>query len=99
MRAPLSEGTVVLERGTNTPGSRVHRATRREFVTLYAVELASAEAQECADIHVHIGDRPAVRARLSRGKPSIVNMCVEGGEEVWVSCTVPRAYALYGVVS
>lgn len=103
----ISEGPVPITRNNNGPGCLVHRAHEGGFMTLYSVSCECLDANDVAVIQdqqitmkILIGSSShAITATHHDRQPVLHNFWVSQNEEVWVSCSHPHAYLVYGFVS
>ena len=95
----ISEGSVLLNKGLNSTGVRVHAATRDEFLTLSCMYTSAPPcgvneaANENANttIRLNVGDRGhEMWIKVVPGELCIQNLPIYDGEEVWVAVTRPE---------
>lgn len=104
----LSNDVTVISRNMNGPGNIVHKASRDEFVTLYA---ARSESLEAADnvvveraatentLRLIVGEQEHALVFPAATGVLISNLYVYAGTELWISCNSPGVYAIYGTTS
>lgn len=106
MTKPLSEGISLLNLGHNSPGLPIHKAHRDEFIT---IKLGKAQCLEddvvmVEDVertlqnYVRITIGEATFALIFKEKEGILaeDLPVYAGEEVWVSCSTPKRFVMFG---
>ncbi len=109
MTTSLTEGYVFLTRNFNGPGSLVHTASKDEYVTLMAApvqdmdgDLVARNDNQQAKVRITVG-RCATALHvsvLSDGVKVIApNLPVFAGDEVWVACSAPNEFLIYGFTS
>ena len=109
MKSSLSEGYVFLTRNFNGPGVLVHTAIEDEYVTLMA-----APVQDMDGDFVARNDNQQTKVRINVGRCAMAlhlsvlsdgvkviapNLPVLVGDELWVACSAPNEFLIYGFTS
>ena len=109
----LSERIVPLTRGFQGPGVKVHQSVKREFLTIYVSEYAKLDSETHNAVVVDCEDNIPTTFKLIVGNSDISliltkslndntilrNLYVDETQEIWISCSHPNKFCIYGFAS
>ena len=98
-----------MTRGFNGPGVLVHKASKDEYVTLMSAPVQDMDGDR-GDRHTD--NQPKVRISVGRYATALhvsvsvdsvkvvaPNLPVGAGDEIWVACSIPNEFLIYGFTS
>ena len=108
MTKPLSEGISLLQLGHNSAGLPIHKARQDEFISIKVVQakcldedivVINNENEAQRYFRVTIGE--ATFALIFKEEEGIIaeDIPVYAGEEVWVTCSSPRKFVMFGTTN
>lgn len=112
MTNSLSEGISLLKLGHNSVGLPIHKAQRDEFITIRAARAqcleedhvmvnANREGNGETTNHFRVTIGEATFSLIFDENEGVIadGVPVYAGEEVWVSCSSPRKFVMYGIAT
>ena len=111
MSKTLSEGITWLKFGHNSAGVCIHKAMNHNFITITALKAHNLEDRDFTlveNVENQIANEKFFRITIGANTYALVfsesvgiiasKLPIYTGEEVWVTCSNPGKYVMYGIV-